>query len=450
MNEVKRQLDKKMGDTKESTERIIMNVEQKKRTTLTKRKLPIIYYVTFAAFAVLLGLSFFLNPFQTNDRVTAPTPNVEAPKEPHIDDDFLDLKSFFKQDGDVAYFVGDFYNEFYSFSETTTWLNNHYVQLVNESGSGLITRQIYKVTSEKIELVLEDTPNNLNTPSIDELETYMPISTLLTDSIEDGTTLADTSITYPVEFKTPYNIFHDVIQVTVKEEDSTFDYYYAKNFGLIGRVISIEDGYQITSLLASVNAEPVVDEKSELQVFNKTTNQIDTLPFHLFSSFDPLFLFKQRNNSATATYEIVHQTDDLELGVVEMDYSQYTIAALFIKNGETMEVIRGIHSELLTWEYSPNRQFIAFCFTSENKIGNSIPNGNLVVLDLNNMNIRNLYTDGDITMYSPPIFSYKWLDNATIEYLVPDIDIQDSDELLQWQKSDDKPTKPVIGTIGVK
>lgn len=445
MNEVKRQLDKKMGDTTERTERIIMNVEQKKRTAPTKRKLSIIYYVTFAAFAVLLGFSFFLNPFQTNNMVTAPTPNT--PEEPHLADDLLDLKSFFKQDGDLASFVGDFYNEFYSFSETTTWLNNQYVQLVNENESGLITRQIYKVTSKKIELVLEDMSDNINKPSIDELETYKPISILLIAPIEDGTTFEDKSITYPVEFKTPYNTFNDVVQVTVKEGDSTVDYYYAKNFGLIGRVIRIEDGYQITSLLSSINSASVVDEKDELQVFNKTTNQLETLPFHLFSSFDPLFLFKQQVNLATATYEIVHQTDDFELGIVEMDYSQYTLVALLIKRGETMEVIRGINSESVNWVYSPNKQFIAFCFTSENKIGNSIPNGNLVVFDLNSMDISNFYTDEDITMYSPPIFSYKWLDNSTIEYLVPDIDIRDSEELLQWQKSADKPTKPVIGTV---
>ena len=60
MNEIKRQLDKKMGNTKERTERIMMNVEQKKRTAPVKRNSSLIYYVTFASFAVILGLVFIL------------------------------------------------------------------------------------------------------------------------------------------------------------------------------------------------------------------------------------------------------------------------------------------------------------------------------------------------------------------------------------------------------
>ena len=447
MNEIKRQLNQKMGDTKERTARIMLNVEQKKRTASVKKTPALIYYVTFASFAVLLVLVLILNSFQTSNTVTAPTQHVKTPEESLIEDDVLDLKAFFKQDGDVAYFVQDFYSDLNSFSETTTWLSDQYVQLLIKDGGGLITNQIYRVTSDKIELVLEDVPDNSNRPSIDELETYKPISTLLTDPIEDGTTFEDKQITYPVEFKTPYKTFHDAVQVTVQEGKLTFHYYYAKNVGLIGRVINIEDGYPMTSLLASINAEPAVDENAELQVFNKTTNQIETLPFHLFASFDPLFLFKQENNLATATYEVVHQTDGFELGVVEMEYGQYTIAALFLKSGETMEVIRGINSESVDWQYSPNKQSIAFRFTSENKIGNAVTTSNLMVFDINEEDFVKLFSDESITMYSPPIFSFTWLDNATIEYLVPDIDIRDSDELLKWLESDDKPTKPVIGKL---
>ena len=63
------------------------------------------------------------------------------------------------------------------------------------------------------------------------------------------------------------------------------------------------------------------------------------------------------------------------------------------------------------------------------------------------MEIIDFYSDENVTLYSPPIFSYKWLDNTTIEYLIPDIDIRDSDELLQWQKGEDNPTKAVIRKI---
>ena len=90
---------------------------------------------------------------------------------------------------------------------------------------------------------------------------------------------------------------------------------------------------------------------------------------------------------------------------------------------------------------------MAFRFSSENKKGNSNPNGSLFVFDLNAMKFITLYTHDEITLYMPPIYSYKWLDNATIEYLVPDIDVRESDILQQWQQSDEKPTRPIIGLL---
>ena len=127
MNEVKRQLNKKMGDTKERSQKIIMNVEQQKHQQTSKKKSSFVYYVTFVSFAVLLGLFFMLNPFQVNIPVTAPTPNVGTSEEPLTEDGILNLKSFFKQDGDVAYFIGDNLT-FADFTETTTWLNDDYVK----------------------------------------------------------------------------------------------------------------------------------------------------------------------------------------------------------------------------------------------------------------------------------------------------------------------------------
>ena len=447
MNEVKKQLNKKMGDTKERSQKIIMNVEQQKHQQTSKKKSSFVYYVTFVSFAVLLGLFFMLNPFQVNIPVTAPTPNVGTSEEPLTEDGILNLKSFFKQDGDVAYFIGDNLT-FADFTETTTWLNDDYVQLITNTG-GMLNREIYKVTAEKIELVLEDRPeiNNIDVPSIKMLETLIPISTLLEHPIEDGNTFENKIITYPVELKTPYRTFNEAIQVTLTDETSTIDYYYSNNFGLIGKVETFEDGYPVTSLIASINTEPPVDENAKIQVFNKTTNQLETLPFRPFAQFDQLLIYKPEIDSAVSTYEVIHKTADAELGAVDMRYGNNYIVALVLQSGGTTEVMSGSNSDSVDWQYSPNKQLMAFRFSSENKKGNSNPNGSLFVFDLNEMKFITLYTHDEITLYMPPIYSYKWLDNATIEYLVPDIDVRESDILQQWQQSDEKPTRPIIGLL---
>jgi hypothetical protein len=448
MNEIKRQLNQKMGDTKERTERIMMNVGQKKQQLPLKKKSSLIYYVAFSSFVALLGLFFFLNPFSSNHLTPSLSPKVGTPEIQLEEPTLLNLKSIFKKDGDVAYFVGDF-NEYATFTETTTWLNDEYVQILTDNG-GSVTRQIYKVSLDKIELVFEkmDVSESEDLP-IEKLELLKPISTLLIAPIEDGAAFDDKVITYPVDFLTPYKKFSDTIQVTVEDQNSTIDYYYAQHYGLIGKITTFEDDYQITSMLTSINDESTTDTESVLPVFNKTTNELEAFPLQEFSLLlDPLFIYKPGFKSEDVTYEVIHNGSDKELGIVEINTEQNYITAIVTRSNETFEVIGGSYSKIADWKYSPNKQLIAFLYSSNSEIENeSITYDPLHVLDLNDMRFTTLYLDSDFPISGTPILSYTWLDNVTIEYVIPDVDYPDSTLLLQWQQSDEKPTKSIIRTL---
>ena len=100
MNEIKRQLDKKMGDTKKRAERVMVMVEHKKHQTnnktVSKR-----YYVTFTAFVALLAaVIFYMNPFETKAPITSkPLPTPVEPSEKSN----LNLKNFNFKDLQTKY-----------------------------------------------------------------------------------------------------------------------------------------------------------------------------------------------------------------------------------------------------------------------------------------------------------------------------------------------------------
>lgn len=73
MNEIKRQLDKKTGDTKERAQRVIAMVERHKRQP-RKKKSYTLYYTTIATFVAIISFSFFLS-FQQGEHAE---PIIEA------------------------------------------------------------------------------------------------------------------------------------------------------------------------------------------------------------------------------------------------------------------------------------------------------------------------------------------------------------------------------------
>lgn len=301
MNEIKRQLNEKMGNTKVRSEKIIQLVEQKKRKQ--QKKSPTLYYVTFATFAALLAVLLYINPFEIKAPITS-TPLPTPVKQP--EQTALNLKNFFKQDGDIAYFVG-MNNEYATFTETTNWLSENYVKISVDNG-GIETRKIYRITDDAIYLVFEDKPEMHGNVEItlEHLDTLTPISILLVADIENTKTIDENAVTYQIELNTPLQKFENVIQITKETEYTTTAFYYAENFGLIGQISTFQDGAQIISLLTSINTEPSFD--LSLPVINQDTNQKETLTFEQRIMIDPLLIYHPKFTETTATYKIFTNT----------------------------------------------------------------------------------------------------------------------------------------------
>ena len=137
MNEIKRQLNKKLGDTTSRTNSVIQKIEQgKKRTRMPiKNKTsnaPI--YIAITSFVAVLALFLLVGPFGKESKQLNPVVETPPVNEPDDEEDssYKDLlrSYFFKANGDVAYFHG-IGNEFASFTETTTWISEDYIAVWN-------------------------------------------------------------------------------------------------------------------------------------------------------------------------------------------------------------------------------------------------------------------------------------------------------------------------------
>lgn len=301
MNEIKRQLDKKMGDTSARSAKVRAMVEHNKQRTNKKSTMP--YYVTFVAFLALLTVVLYMNPFETK----APTTSTPAPTEQQ-EPSKNHLIKFFKENGDVAYFQG-MYNEYATFTETTTWLNEDYVQITVDNG-GMEVRKFYKITQDAIYLVYEDKPeiDGVIELTVEQLQKMEPISTMLVANYKETTEINDQLlITYPAQLKTPLQQFENVIQITEENDYGKVDYYYAENFGLVGQ-ISTTDGYQVFSLLTSINSKPTFGN-FKLPVVNQATNEKETLVFSEGSISNPILTSHPDYTESTVTYTPLHSVE---------------------------------------------------------------------------------------------------------------------------------------------
>ena len=440
MNEIKRQLDKKMGDTSARSAKIRTMVEHNKKQTNKKSTMP--YYVTFVAFLALLTVVLYMNPFE----IKAPTTSTPAPielQEPSTNP----LNKFFKEDGDIAYFQG-VYNEYATFTETTTWLNEDYVQITVDNG-GMEVRKFYKITQEAIYLVYEDNPeiDGVIALTVEQLQKMEPISTLLVANYKEKTEINDQlHITYPAQLNTPLQHFENVIQITEENDYGKVDYYYAENFGLIGQ-ISTTDGYQVFSLLASINSKPTF-ESVKIPVFNQATNEMETLIFNGSSISNPILISHPDYTETTVTYTPLHSTSNEELGLVEINLPQDHSSLLVVRTGDSIAVktIGVSTNKLVDWSYSPNKERLAFYFSDGHNWKNTDDYNmdSIVVINLASMSAESSTNDYEMNWYAYPILSYRWVDDSTIECVVPEVNSPLPALFAEWMNSENQPTTTVL------
>ena len=120
MNEIKRQLDQKLGDTSERTASVIQKIEagKKMKRTAKRSKSSGPIYIAIASFVTVLALFFLLGPWSGNKEQNANDPSLTPPTVTEPDDDPSSykelLRSYFKPTETQAYFIG-YGNEYASF-----------------------------------------------------------------------------------------------------------------------------------------------------------------------------------------------------------------------------------------------------------------------------------------------------------------------------------------------
>ncbi|HWL24059.1 MAG TPA: hypothetical protein VNR38_09980 [Ureibacillus sp.] len=181
-----------------------------------------------------------------------------------IEDD-VDYSKFFMPEGSTAYFLGEG-NEFATFTVKTKWLSDRYVALVEDNGGAAILK-IYRVMDEddKVEKVydqvIEEFPNDVTYPTVDELNKMPLIEPYLNGPLEVGTVIGDWKIVQvDTTLSTPYKSFEHVIVLEEISEDFTNRKYFAIGFGEVKREsimqVEGEDPFVVTSTLEKIETKP--------------------------------------------------------------------------------------------------------------------------------------------------------------------------------------------------
>lgn len=443
MNEIKRQLNKKMGSTSKRAEQVMAKVNEQKRQNQPTEKSNRLYYATFTTFlAVIIFTVLVVNPWSSNDfSQTTPTPPVieEEPKE--IVD--LPLRSYFKQDGDVAYFLG-MGNEYAGFTETTTWLSDEYVEIL-EDNTGAVMQKVYRIKMDAIELVYEEMMEfEKKSFTLTQLNQLDPMQTIMKLPLKDGFTFEGKTMSYPVKLITPYKEYDNLIQITEEIDGGKNHFYYDNGDGLVAKQFITNDGQEIVSLLGSINELPTINKEKVISFKNTSNNTVEEIPFYQLTFLNQLLLYKYEADNFELTYEPLFTDKDTEIGVFKYNCLEQYCENAFVKRiGEDITFGSLVWGKLQSFKLSPNYENIMISITLDEFYEDTVlPRAMLHVLNIDKMevNMPNSYQDY-FTHPWYPIFYYEWIDDTTIQAEVPDIENYESPTIYKWRQTKQQKTK---------
>lgn len=453
MNEIKRQLNKKLGDTTSYTNTVIQKIEQNKRgnrvsIALKTSNAPI--YMAITTIVAVLAVFLLVGPFAKDSNLANPvkTPPINDPSGDEQDSSYKNLlrSYFFKANGDVAYFQG-IGNEYATFTETTTWISNDYIATVIDNGGGQ-TLTIHRLTDNSIEVVVEEMQEEgVALPTVEKLE-KMPALYKLIEAPFDKEQSNGKTIKLNVPFKTPYGeVKALVIEEKFEENNSITKDYYAEKLGLVGTTYEVDDNISVASYLSSINVAPTPDNDLTINVYNESTKQTDNYPIEKFVVIDP-YLYKMNPTSYAMTYRALHKTNAAELGVFSYhcDDEESCSYILVTKAGKDFTILRHLSGSYGNLRLSPDKNYAIIPFHRIEK-GEStvIERDVLALIDLRTMTfvIPNHYPEYfEEAVY--PIQSFHFLNNTSIEIETADVTSSMHDDLYKWKISPKKPTKKVI------
>ena len=203
-------------------------------------------------------------PPGSDTNVTADDPEraEEAADEPAAEEEIATVGpyDYFMPDGSTATFLGEG-NEYASFTLRTVYLEGEHIAVYEDNG-GTVMLKVYRLSKEKIDLVLEQGEFYEDySATAEELEALGPIRTYLTFPLEIGTVIGErTVIETDAIVETPFENFE---QVTVLEsggeEGSIVKTYFAEGYGEVKREFRMQEEEQeefvVTSVLEKIETE---------------------------------------------------------------------------------------------------------------------------------------------------------------------------------------------------
>ena len=299
MNEIKNQLNKRIGDTSERASRVQQQVNMKKTQQQVVKKVYWRYYATIVAIIGVLILSIKLIPAVLNEEVgqlTGPEP-TETVLPPTEDDEtavkkgehYGLLKQYFLPDESEAVFLGGYEDS--GVKTHTFWLSDHYVQQV-VSNEGGIVELVYRLNGNQIELVYQemiDDGTERAQWTIEELNDLPMMGILLKAPFETGDEYGDwTVIETSGQVTTTFGSFSNVLVVENAYDDGRLRKYYVQGFGEVkweSAYLNEESGdYEVASTTDMVGVYSLSDEDTNIDYdqtpFIIATVKFDTLCFN--------------------------------------------------------------------------------------------------------------------------------------------------------------------------
>lgn len=297
MNEMKDQLNAKMGDISSRAIRVQHQVNLKKNQRPSKLKVQWGYYATMVAFigVLVLSINLFsspftddkgqLNPVEPSENAVPPTDEIDESAVVTKGEHHALLTKYFFEDETEAVFEGGFENG--GASVQTFWLNEHYVQQIMSNNGGFYER-MYRLSGDQIELVYDEMINEMSPTQWEmaDLEKLPVLDVILKAPFKVGEsfgnwTVADTK----EELTTSYGNFKNVVVVGSIIDDVKITKYFAQGFGEV---------------------------KVETATFNLTTGVFETIMSMELASVEQMvtsFNYDSKSLLTTHTYyNTIHQT----------------------------------------------------------------------------------------------------------------------------------------------
>jgi hypothetical protein len=438
MNEVKRQLDKKLGDTSDNVRKIQQHVEQNKRASRPPKKdQSHLYYMALAVCILLIApISYTLIKPYVQQTIEIAKPSVQQTA--IVGENQNELGLYFKQDGDIAYFKGTG-NEYASFKETTTWLSDEFVQLLIETDATTM-QEIYKIEKDAIIRVYErNAEEGVIQFTEEQLQQFDAIETILQSAVSDEQVEFDNKVAKKIEtFLTPMQTFINVIEVTTNADGHETIAYYAKNYGLIAEKFSVEDIIYYESYLTSMNEQKELQRTYDVSIFNTATGQFDVYPLSALPFLDALYPYKNNGQPEQLSYTPIVENDTNTLATIRTVCTNAFCDLFFvIKDGNQFEIIQHTTGAVKQVTYNVDKTIVAIVTEMIEQVeeGQSVMRAVVDIFNTSTFERLRLNNESFNDYPQYPIEHIQWIDDKTLKILTANVSDSSFEQLLQWEKN---------------